>query len=704
MDALRTDRDSMARALRVMRKVKNSYGTVRAWHAQAREMQRMYDGHQWDDYDKVIMQQAKRPVLVFNEIRKVMRSLTGLERLNRTDVRFITRALDSPIEHDTMGDLASEAVAAVDELSEAAYERSLAVKDLGNTGMGWFEVYVDFSEDLDGQVLKQRIPWDEMYWDQSAKAIGLRDSDWRCRKREVPREEFERRWGKEKLNMTEAAAPEPPEWTINKYELVTPNYSLANQKANQEVDPGRGNKHTITVFQFQERYEATVYRLADPDNPNRLMEISEDLWKDLKKDFQDEELLNGRQIPLPTAVKQTKTKYRQIYVANGIELEDPVDLPGNYWTLLCLTGEWDQDKKMFVGVIPDMVDPQRTKNKALSSGLDYYIHNAKGGTIFEKNTFVNETRARDEWTKHNAWVAVQEGKIDKVKPREFPQLPQGLQVFYEASTQAITDVIGLGPEFFGMAEGELGQQTQQGRLTAALSIFGWFFDEINRFRKEEARVTYNFVQEFMTDGQLMEIGGPFNGKSIPLLKSNLPEKYRLAVDESVKHNPNLKARVWQDLQPIIPSLMKASGGMEFLMYCLKFTYLPAQLIDQLQKTVIKASAQAQQAQAAAAGKGQGPKDPPALQAAKTEKLKADAQKSLASAKAIETEAKLELPWLILEALKVNADAKEKREQNEINVLNTLSSLIPGAKGLENPANGNGKTENGERKNKQAADE
>src|SRR5262249_45729277 len=148
------------------------------------------------------------------------------------------------------------------------------------------------------------------------------------------------------VDAVEAAAPEPPEWTIQKYELVTPFYSQANQKANPEVNAGGGNKNNVTVYQFQERYEATVYRIVDPDDNNKLLEISDDFWKDLVKGLREDGL------PEPAAVKQTRSKIRQLYVANGVELEDPQDLPGDYWTLIPMTGEWDQEDKMFKGVVP----------------------------------------------------------------------------------------------------------------------------------------------------------------------------------------------------------------------------------------------------------------------------------------------------------------------------------------------------------------
>src|SRR5688572_22733129 len=146
--------NATARARRATLAVEESETVFRRWCAVADECQRFYDGHQWEDFDKRVMEQSKRPALTFNEVKKVIRGVCGLERLNRTDVRFITRPLDSSLEEDTTGDLATEACSMVDQNCNAGFEFSLAVKDFAIRGMGWMETRMDFQHDLDGEVVK----------------------------------------------------------------------------------------------------------------------------------------------------------------------------------------------------------------------------------------------------------------------------------------------------------------------------------------------------------------------------------------------------------------------------------------------------------------------------------------------------------------------------------------------------------------------
>ena len=664
---LNDDEDDSAIALRVRKTVSEAMGAVRAQRAEMREADRQYHGHQWEDYDKMVMQQSRRPALTFNEIKKFVNAICGLERLNRTDVHFVSRPLDSDPMLDAAGDLASEAVGTVDELCDAAYERSMAVLDCAIGGLGFFECKVDFDEEIDGKIIKEHINKMEMIWDTHARRVGLADRRWIARQRNMPRSIFERRWP-DKLDLVQAAAPEPSEWSIQKYELVTPYYSLANQQANPQVGEAFASKNTLPVIQFQEKFDVSVYRLADPDS-DKLLELSEKSWKSLKEEFEEENL------PIPPSVRQTKTIYRQMYVCNGVLLEKPVILPGNHFSLMVTTGMWDEEKKVWYGIVRDMIDPQKTKNKALSTALYFYLANAKGGVMFEQDTFVNPAQAKEQWSQPNPWIELREGGLKKLEQRKPTDLPAALTAFYEIGGKGIYDVSGLSQELLGMAQGEASSPTQRSRLLGSLAVLGCFFDEINRFRKEEARVTLEFVREFWTNGQLITVGGPFNAKSIPLLKNKLPMDYTLQVDESLKHNPNLKSQIWNDLQPMIPALLKFGAGRA-LLYLLKLSPLPAWAVSAIQRDIMQNPPQGPQ--------GRGGKTSPEEQAAKARKLSADAEKSIAQAKEIDEKGQFKVAEIVLDALSLDADTRNKESvaehRKQVDAVKMMKMLLPGAKG------------------------
>lgn len=639
----------------VMKKIEDSEGRFRSWEGPARDDMRNYLGHQWDDVDRMRMEQLKRPALTFNEIKPVINAVSGLERLNRTDINFKTRALDSPMQLDMAGDLATESVIASDDMCNAAEEDSDLSKEATITGMAWGEVRMDYDIDVNGRVVFEKIPCWEMRW-SDCKRVNLEGSDWRARKQQVPRKKFAKLYGKENLERVDAAVPDMPYGQTQKYELVTPYYSMANEKANPQVGSQTQMKSTVEVIQYQWKDMQPIYRFMDPDS-GEITTFDEDKWGRLT----DRMKMVGMEPP--PAVQQQKPVYRQVYVSRGVVLEDPVDLPSGF-SLLCMTGEWDDDKKRFVGLVHDMLDPQKTKNKAISSALGFHITNAKGGALFKTSAFADPDHAKDQWSRFDAWIEVNdEANIQTdIVPREPAKMSPDLGMFYTEGSKAIHAVSGLNPELVGTATGQTPSQTARGRQQEGLIVLGWYWDNLNRHRKERASVTLEFIREFWTQGQLIEVGGDSMAQTVPLLKESLPEQfaYRMVLDDSIRHNPNLKAQVWRELSEtgVIQALLKFGAG-NVILQLLKFSPFPSSVVNMIQRTVAQSPPKPPQ-------KGKGKSDPPEMVQAKVGLMGAQQQKALSQAREIDQRTGLKVAELTVkgsaEAHRIKAEQERTRMQ------------------------------------------
>src|SRR5262245_38833147 len=158
------DPEKQELAKKVMRDIQSSMGGVNKWRAAAREDYRYYFGHQWPDLDKMRMESLRRPALTFNEIGDKVDAISGMERLNRAEVRFISRSLDSDVAHDAAGDLATESVATVEDMCDGEMEDSEAIKDAIISGLGLVEIAMDYHTDEDGEVEKSQIDNFEFVW------------------------------------------------------------------------------------------------------------------------------------------------------------------------------------------------------------------------------------------------------------------------------------------------------------------------------------------------------------------------------------------------------------------------------------------------------------------------------------------------------------------------------------------------------------
>ena len=629
------DPDKQKIAEQVMKDMASAGAGVNTFRNSAKEDSRYYHGHQWPDLDRMRMEELRRPALVFNEIGGKIDAISGLERLNRQDVHAVSRQIDSDIIHDAAGDLASESVATVLDMSDGELEDSRAIKDMSITGMGWIEVRMSYDDDPDGRVVVERLPYEEMYWDTKAIQENIDDSKWRGRKKDWSRKDFKKRFPG-MIEKVDEAAIYYEENDVNKYELVTPYYSRANEEANPQVGQRSDVNNSLSVIQYQWRDMVPIWRIADPQDPQALKTLTEDEWQALEKRNE----IAGQ--PMPKSVRQLKPVYKQVYVSLGVVLEDEVVLPSG-WSLLCITGQYDEVKKCWYGIVRGLKDPQNTMNKAVSALVTQYITNAKGGVFFKTGTFADVNSAKAQYAKPDSWIEVNDGAdiatdIVQRQPTNISQVPPML--FQQGQAQMARSS-GVSDEMQGIATGEATGPTIGKRVQGGLVILGWFWDNISRFRKQQFKTVLEFVREYWSYGQLVRVGGQFNSKAIPLLKSELPaqDQYDLILDDSVRHNPNLKAQIWSDLMQIAGPLMKSPIGRQFLLKAMKFSPLPAQIVAELQELAQQASQQPQKPQK------QGKTEDPNMTQAKIKKLDADTQRSLAEAKAIDRKSNLDIAEL-----------------------------------------------------------
>lgn len=637
-------------AAKVMKDMEGSNGSFNAWDGPAAEESKYYHGQQWNDIDRMHMEQQKRPALVFNDIKPIVDAVSGLERLNRQDIRVVSRALDSNELYDEEGDLASEALSTADDLCDASEEDSDIAKEAAIKGMGWGEVSVSYKETVDGRVVWRKFPSTEARWDPNSRMPNLADSEWRARKREIGRKQFNKMWP-DMIEKVDLSTPEMPYGQTDKYELVTPYYSMQNEKANPQVGADSQTKKTVTVIQYQWRDMQPIYRFQDEDS-GEITTLDEDKWDRLTDRMK---MLGGTP---PAAVRQMQPVYRQVYVSRGIVLEDPVDLPGGF-SLICLTGQWDEYKKRWYGIVRPMMDAQNTKNKAISSALGQYITNAKGGLMFKTRLFADPTLAKDQWSRPDAWIEVDDDAdlANDFKQRDPSEISPALPMFFGEATKAITRSSGISEELIGTAMGQTPSQTAGGRRQAGLVVLGWFFDNLNRHRRERAQATLEFIREYWTQGQYIQVSGSQTSQSVQLFKEGLPApgNYSFVLDDSIRHNPNLKSQIWTELTEsgVLQALMKFGLG-RVILKLLKYSPFPAQLVNDIQREVAENPPQPPGAK----GKGAAKQDNPDLVQAKVGLYGAQQQKALAQARMIDQQAGLKIAEIV-------QDGKNQAEKNQI---------------------------------------
>jgi hypothetical protein len=148
----------------------NSKGQVK-WRKEAREDFDFEAGEQLSEDDKAILQDAKRPIVIFNRIGTTVDSVAGQEVGNRQEVQFLPRTQGVVKKNE----LLTSAAKWFRQQCDAEDEESDAFRDMVVCGMGWTETRLDYEDNPEGDPKIDRTDPLEMGWDSGAKKRNLVD-------------------------------------------------------------------------------------------------------------------------------------------------------------------------------------------------------------------------------------------------------------------------------------------------------------------------------------------------------------------------------------------------------------------------------------------------------------------------------------------------------------------------------------------------
>jgi len=154
----------------------------------------------------------------------------------------------------------------------------------------------------------------------------------------------------------------------------------------------------------------------------------------------------------------------------------------------------------------------------------------------------------------------------------------------EFAVSSIRDVSGVNLELLGLAEKDQAGVLEYQRKQAGLTVLATLFDSLRRYRKEQGRLLLYFINNYIPDGTLVKIVGPDGEQYIPFMRQPDTVKYDVIVDEAPS-SPNQKERVWQLLQPLMPTMMKMGMPPSIWAEVIKFSPLPESLVNKVVQAI-----------------------------------------------------------------------------------------------------------------------
>jgi hypothetical protein len=236
-----------------------------------------------------------------------------------------------------------------------------------------------------------------------------------------------------------------------------------------------------------------------------------------------------------------------------------------------------------------MKEPQRFANIFLSLIHHIIRTNAKGGLLAEADAFEDRKQAEATWARPDAitWAAPGAVAGGKVRDKNPPAYPQGLDRLMGIVTSGIRDASGINEEMLGMVAREQAGVLEHQRKQAAYAILATYFDSLREYRKLQGKLLLKYMQKYLPPNYLVRISGQDGvAQYAPLVK--LPEtlKFDVIVDDAPQ-GPNQKERAWALMQPLMPMLQKVNAGPDVWAEIIRYSPFPSAVAEKIVAAILK---------------------------------------------------------------------------------------------------------------------
>ena len=487
----------------------------------AKQCDAFYRGEQWDEADIAALDDQGRPALTINTILPTINTVIGEQSTRRADVQFKPRG--SGVQETA--DVLTKLFLQIADNNKLDWIESQVFSDGLIQDRGWFDVRIDFSDHIKGEVrITQKDPLDILI-DPDAKEYDPKT--WK--------EIFETKW-----------------MSIDDIEEVYGQEQADKLRVIAEVGSTLGSD---SIEYEEERYGDTYsgeYASDYPHNPEearalRAIRVVERQHYKLKECMFYVDPVTGdkREVPyswdekkykkfaddfgLYIITKQVK-KVRWTVTADTVVLFDDWS-PYNCFTLVPYFPYWRRGKPF--GMVRNLLSPQEQLNKISSQELHIVNTTANSGWIVESGSLTGMTA--DDLEEHGAETGlVLEFNRGSTPPGKIPpnQIPTGLDRISQKAALNVKTISGISDAMLGTDSAEVSGIAIQAKQNRGVLMIQVPLDNLRKTRYYLAEKVLELVQQYYTEERIIQItdeNDPMK-PSVPLVVNQVTPEGRIVND------------------------------------------------------------------------------------------------------------------------------------------------------------------------------
>lgn len=462
--------------------------------AKASRCEDFFAGLQWDRADLALLKAARRPALTINKIISTVANVLGEQIYNRSEITFRPRNEGAT---SAVADALTKVFMQISDNNQLDWVRSDVFADGIITGRGFYDVRMDFTDALRGEVRITQLNPRNVLIDADADTYdpeGWSDvliTKW------MTADQLELLYDKAAADALRSRAAaydsygyDPLEDHSDKFGQTTRGYSgLSSEMTSQAV---------------------------------RNIRVVERQWRRLDRVDHFVDVMTGDMRPVPAELLADRERMAQ-YLAAHPTLEVTRKLVQRVrWTVvagdLVLHDDWSPYKCFTVvpffplfrrgrtlGLVENLIGPQELLNKVSSQELHVVNTTANSGWKLRTGALQNMTVAELEQRGAQTGLVLELTDIaaaEKIQPN---QIPSGLDRIAFKAEEHIKTISGVSDYRTGFAREDVSAKALQANQAVGSANLAKVMDNLNRSDYLLARTVLGMVQEFYTEPRLIRI-------------------------------------------------------------------------------------------------------------------------------------------------------------------------------------------------------
>lgn len=453
---------------------------------------------QWEKAEVDDLKSKQRAALTINELEPKIDLLSGYQRQNRTDWKFL------PVEDgdSTVSDVLNVVVKNVAEQCNYDHEETKTFEDQTIVGRGLFNLFVDYDKDMRGDIIVEKFPWDAVVFGAHEK-FDLSDCEYLIKHKWYSEAKIKQMWPDKADELTK-------EFDLYQDTPATPSHQIRG--GDQYADTSSAVEVPTVSTPSMEFVDIArkEYRVLEcwrkVYERNRIVVNVEDDFYFNAKGWADKDIESVKALGDFSIIDRVTMRMRVSKIASKILLDDDTpDLVYNNFHIFPVYAK--KRGKMWWGKIEPVKDMQREINKRHSQSVDILNKVSAYGWFYDDNTFRTPQDAEKfRTTSASPGFAVKVADMSHLPERvEGVRFPSEIVQLESLASQKLREVMGINMELEGMGGQRASGTAILERKKQALVGNEFLFDNLAMVKRNLGRAIVAYIGKLYNADRLLRI-------------------------------------------------------------------------------------------------------------------------------------------------------------------------------------------------------